>query len=195
MELIYFAPPLLGSFIGYVTNVVAVKLLFHPKKPYYILGFKIQGLVPARSKEIIDRVMDSISELLTKEDFEFIIERAITRTYIESKVKEKIDQIFENPVLSFILKTIGKSEITEKLSASISDYIENFIKEIISKNIANNIDIREFIAKKAEEVSDEEIESIFNKFAKKELRFIEVSGAVLGFFIGLIQSGLFFLFG
>jgi len=195
MELIYFAPPILGSFIGYITNVVAVKLLFHPKKPYYILGFKIQGLVPARSKEIIDRVMDSISELLTKEDFEFIIERAVARTYIESRVRERIDQIFENPVLSFIVKAIAKTEITEKLSTSISEYIENFVRDIISKNIAQNIDIREFIAKKAEEVSDEEIEDIFNKFAKKELRFIEISGAVLGFFIGLIQSVIFFFFG
>ena len=195
MELIYFAPPILGSFIGYITNVVAVKLLFHPKKPYYILGLKIQGLVPARSKEIIDRVMDSISELLTKEDFEFIIERAVARTYIESRVRERIDQIFENPVLSFIVKAIAKTEITEKLSTSISEYIENFVRDIISKNIAQNIDIREFIAKKAEEVSDEEIEDIFNKFAKKELRFIEISGAVLGFFIGLIQSVIFFFFG
>jgi uncharacterized membrane protein YheB (UPF0754 family) len=55
--LVYLAPPVLGAFIGYITNVVAVELLFHPKKPVNIFGFKIQGLVPARSKEIVERIM------------------------------------------------------------------------------------------------------------------------------------------
>jgi uncharacterized membrane protein YheB (UPF0754 family) len=194
MELIYFVPPLLGAFIGYTTNVVAVKLLFHPKKPYYILRFRIQGLVPARSKEIIDRVMDSLSELLTNEDFEFIIERAITRTYIESNIREKVDQIFENPLLAVVVKALGKSDISEKITSTIAEYIDTFMKDVISKNIARNVDIREFIAKKAEEISDEEIEDTFKKFARKELRFIEVSGAILGFFIGMIQSIIFIIF-
>jgi uncharacterized membrane protein YheB (UPF0754 family) len=42
-------------------------------------------------------------------------------------------------------------------------------------------------------VSDEEIEILFKKFAKKELRFIELSGAALGFLIGLFQSTMFLL--
>lgn len=194
MEFIYFAPPLIGAFIGYFTNVVAVKLLFHPRKPFLILGLKIQGLVPARSKEIIDNLMDSISELITNEDFEFIIDRAVTKTYIESTIKERIDQLLENPIISVILDRIGKGEISDKISASMSDMIIKYIKESLTKNIANNIDMREFVAKKAEEVSDEEIERIFLKFAKKELRFIELSGALLGFTIGVVQSILLILF-
>jgi len=194
MEFIYFAPPLVGAFIGYFTNVIAVKMLFHPRKPVSILGFKIQGLVPARSKEIIDNLMDSISELITNEDFEFIIDRAVTKTYIESTIKERIDQLLENPIISVILNKIGKGEISDKISSSMSDMVVSYIKESLTKNIANNIDMREFVAKKADEISDEEIERIFMKFAKKELRFIEISGAILGFTIGVFQSILFLLF-
>lgn len=37
-----------GAIIGYITNVVAVKLLFHPQKPVRIGPFTVQGLIPAR---------------------------------------------------------------------------------------------------------------------------------------------------
>ncbi len=186
--LIYFIPPILGCFIGYVTNVVAVKLLFYPKKPVNVLGFKIQGLVPARSKELSERIMDTLSELLTKDDLEYIIDRAIARTYIESRIRKKVDEVLENTVLSVFSKTIKKGYVVDRISSSIAKYVENFTKEAVSKNLVDNIDVRELVAKKAAEISDEEIEEIFLKFAARELRFIEISGAVLGLIIGSFQS-------
>ncbi|MFP3910026.1 MAG: DUF445 domain-containing protein [Archaeoglobaceae archaeon] len=193
--LIYFIPPILGCFIGYVTNVVAVKLLFYPKKPVNILGLKIQGLVPARSKELSERIMDTLSELLTKDDLEYIIDRAIARTYIESRIRKKVDEVLENTVLSVFSKTIKKGYVVDRISSSIAKYVENFTKDAVSKNLVNNIDIRELVAKKAAEISDEEIEEIFLKFAARELRFIEISGAVLGLIIGSFQSLIFWTLG
>lgn len=193
--LIYFIPPILGCFIGYVTNVVAVKLLFYPKKPLNFLGFKIQGLVPARSKELTERIMDALSDLLTKEDLEYIIDRAIARAYIENRIRKKVEQVLENTVLSVFSKSIKKGYVVDRISSSLAKYVENFTKDAVSKNLVNNIDVRELVAKKAEEISDEEIEEIFMKFARKELRFIEISGAVLGLIIGSIQSVIFWTLG
>jgi uncharacterized membrane protein YheB (UPF0754 family) len=180
MDIIYLLPPLVGAFVGFLTNVVAVELLFHPKKPIKFLGFKIQGLVPARSGEIIERFMDSLSEILDESDFEFVIDKAITRAYNES-----IANKFERGWFSFFEKYSGISKkIEEWFSASIIPYF----KEMLTKSISKNVDVREFILKKAEEITDEQIEELFKKFAKKELRFIEFSGAFLGFIIGAIQS-------
>ena len=79
MKLIYLLLPLLGAFIGYITNVVAVKLLFHPKKPINILGIKLQGLIPARSEELTERILDSLHDILNEKDFEFIIDGAMKK--------------------------------------------------------------------------------------------------------------------
>ncbi len=193
--LIYFIPPILGCFIGYVTNVVAVKLLFHPKKPVNILGFKFQGLVPARSKELTERIMDTLSELLTKDDLEYIIDRAIARAYIENRIRKKVDQVLENTVLSVFSKTIKKGYVVDRISSSLAKYVESFTKDAVSKNLVDNIDVKELVAKKAAEISDEEIEDIFMSFAKKELRFIEISGAILGLMIGTVQSLIFLTLG
>ncbi len=183
MNYVLLVPPILGAVIGYVTNVIAVELLFHPKKPIKIFGFKIQGLVPARSRELTERFLDTLSEVLTKEDFEMVIGKALDRTVSENEIVFKIEKAFES-----IKDTAIVGRLFDNLSKYFSDAFKEFVREAIVKNIASNVDIKEFVIKKAEEISDEEIERLFKKFAKKELRFIEISGAVLGFVIGIFQS-------
>ncbi|RLI76986.1 DUF445 domain-containing protein [Archaeoglobales archaeon] len=190
MEVIYLLPPILGAFIGYITNVVAVKLLFHPKKPIKILGIRFQGLIPARSEELTERILDSLNDILNEKDFEFIIDGAMKRSY-ENSIKARIDEILDR--FGVFKGLAERYNLSLNISSSINNYIANAIKEF-SKKLAENVDIREFIIKKAKEISDEEIETLFNKIAKKELRFIEISGAVLGFIIGLIQSVILYAY-
>ncbi len=191
-------PPVLGAIIGYVTNVVAVELLFHPKKPIRILGFRIQGLVPARSRELTERFLETLSDVLTKEDFEFVINGALNRTLNENELALKINELFSRPPLSNVREWAERSgilgRIVSPLSDALSAFLQDTLKEAIVKNIASNIDLKEFVIKKAEEISEDEIEKLFKKFARKELRFIEISGAVLGFIIGVFQSIFMYFF-
>jgi|Deesub1362A_J573_1020465.scaffolds.fasta_scaffold00125_20 uncharacterized membrane protein YheB (UPF0754 family) len=197
MNLLLLLPPFVGALVGLLTNIIAVEMLFHPKKPINILGFKFQGLVPARSREIIDRFLESMSDILNEKDFEFVIDRAITRAYDEGlKNKFSVMREADSTYLSFLSRYLERYEFSQKISQKIDEWINsivlNYLKDMVTKNIAKNVDVREFILKKAEEISEEEIEHLFKKFAKKELRFIEISGAFLGFLIGSIQSLLIY---
>ncbi len=197
MKLVLLIPPILGALIGYITNVVAVELLFHPKKPVNVLGFKIQGLVPARSRELTERFLDTLSDVLTKEDFEFVINRAVNRAVNESEVAAGLNYILSKPPLSNVrdfAEKMGFEKVFSPLSAAISRFLQDAIRDAVVRSIANNIDLKEFVIKKAEEISEEEIERLFKKFAKKELRFIEISGAILGFVIGVVQSVFMYFF-
>ena len=40
-----------GTFIGWITNYIAIKLLFRPYKEINILGFKLQGVIPKRKND------------------------------------------------------------------------------------------------------------------------------------------------
>ena len=197
MKLVLLIPPILGALIGYITNVVAVELLFHPKKPVNVLGFKIQGLVPARSRELTERFLDTLSDVLTKEDFEFVINRAVNRAVNESEVAAKLNYVLSKPPLSNVrdfAEKMGFEKVFSPLSAAISRFLQDAIRDAVVRSIADNIDLKEFVIKKAEEISEEEIERLFKKFAKKELRFIEISGAILGFVIGVVQSVFMYFF-
>ena len=63
-KLIFLA--LVGALIGWLTNVIAIKLLFRPINPIGIKGtpFMIQGLIPKRKGEIAKSIGDVISEEL-----------------------------------------------------------------------------------------------------------------------------------
>ncbi|GGI31870.1 membrane protein [Staphylococcus chromogenes] len=53
--LIILGMTLIGALIGGVTNMIAIKMLFHPFKAYYIFGKRIPftpGLVPKRRDSI-----------------------------------------------------------------------------------------------------------------------------------------------
>jgi len=177
---ILLLPPVLGAVIGYLTNVVAIKLLFHPKKPVNLLGFKIQGLIPSKSDEFAQRFIDIISDYIEKEDFREIIHEAIDKTFRESRFTR---MLVSQPLIS-ILERYGFSE---RLSDFISDTVSSAQTRLTSA-IVENMDFRKFLEKKIAEFSEDEAEIIFRKFAKKEMRFIELSGAILGFVIGLFQS-------
>jgi len=65
--------------------------------------------------------------------------------------------------------------------------LENLTKiPIIGGKIINYI--QKEISQKVNQMPDKEIQKIIEQVAKKELRFIEISGAVLGAVIGVIQA-------
>jgi len=74
IELSYLLGPAVGSLVGYVTNDVAIRLLFKPTRPKYIFGMKVPftpGLIPKERGRIAEAVGNSISEnLMNKEVLE-----------------------------------------------------------------------------------------------------------------------------
>ena len=58
---------LLSGLIGYITNDIAIRMLFHPRKPVYIRKFRLPftpGLIPKQKRRIAKSVGDMISSHL-----------------------------------------------------------------------------------------------------------------------------------
>ncbi len=53
--LIYLIP-FISAFIGYFTNWIAIKMLFHPKNPVTVLGITFQGIFPKRQKQFAQKL-------------------------------------------------------------------------------------------------------------------------------------------
>ena len=51
----WLAPPILGAVIGYVTNRIAIQMLFRPRTGKRILGFHVPftpGIIPKNRNEL-----------------------------------------------------------------------------------------------------------------------------------------------
>src|SRR6187549_4034395 len=61
--------PLISAFIGWFTNWIAIKMLFHPKEPTRILGITFHGIFHKRQKIFAEKLGKMISaEFLSFED-------------------------------------------------------------------------------------------------------------------------------
>ena len=54
--------PLISAFIGWFTNWIAIKMLFHPREPKKILGVTFHGIFPKRQKTLATNLGKLISD-------------------------------------------------------------------------------------------------------------------------------------
>lgn len=186
----------IGAMIGWITNYIAIKMLFRPYKEMNFLFFKIQGLIPKRRSEIAVSIADTVQkELISLKD----ITNSLNADELEEKMGAVIDKILEEKL---------ESEITKKfpmLAMFLGDEIINKIKSMIKTSILENketiinmftsyleekVDFKKIIIENVEAFSLEKLEEITYSLAKKELKHIEVIGAILGGIIGIFQFAI-----
>ena len=61
--------PFISAFIGWFTNWIAIKMLFHPKEPMNILGIKIQGIFPKNQQKFAQKLGTLVATELLNFDF------------------------------------------------------------------------------------------------------------------------------
>jgi uncharacterized membrane protein YheB (UPF0754 family) len=90
----YLLPPLLGAFIGYVTNYIAIRMLFRPLKPWHLFGVRLPltpGIIPAKRGELAVRMGAMVgSHLLTSDDVGRTLEKEGFRRELRGVVDEKL---------------------------------------------------------------------------------------------------------
>lgn len=183
----------IGAMIGWITNFIAIKMLFRPYEEVNLIFFKIQGLLPKRRNEIgnsiaevVNNELVSVKDIISKispEDIEENIGLIVDRI-LESRLKEEIVKNF--PMAAFFLSDSMLEKIKHIIKQSILDHKEEMIN-VFAEYLENKVDIKSIIVEKVNGFSLEKIEEIIITLAKKELKHIEYIGAVLGGIIGLVQ--------
>jgi uncharacterized membrane protein YheB (UPF0754 family) len=192
MKLIYLIP-FISAFIGWFTNWIAIKMLFHPREPKIILGIRFQGIFPKRQQQFAEKLGKLVSEeLLSFEDIESKISNPANISKLMPLVEEHIDHFLrvklpeQMPVISMFIgdKTINQlkevfiTELTELFPAIMKNYMNN---------LQEDLNLEKIVSQKVAGFSSDKLEQILNAIMAKEFRFVEIIGGVLGFLIGLLQ--------
>ena len=189
----YIIPVLLSTFTGWITTWIAIKMLFHPRNPINILGFKLHGIFPKNQRLIAQK----LGQVVSKEFLSFAeIEAKVTNPenlqklkpeiekHVDKFLREKLSDLF--PMLSMF---IGDKTINQLKAAFLVELETLF--PILMKNymvtLEKDLDLEKIVTEKVASFSSEKLEDILNQITKKEFQFLEVIGGVFGFLIGLIQ--------
>ena len=185
--------PFISAFIHWLTIWMALKLLFHPRKPRKILGFVLQGVFPKKQKQIAENLGKLVGrELLSFED----IERTITQPENIKKIlplaEQHIDDFLRHKLkknMPIVGMFIGDKTINQLKTVFMQELEDLF--PVIMKNyvlhIKDDLDLETIVVEKIAGFSSERLEEMLHQILTREFRFVEVIGAALGFFIGLLQ--------
>jgi len=188
--------PFLSSFIGYITNVFAIKLLFWPHKPINLVFFKVQGLLPKRQADIAAKIGELVEQqLLSLDD---VIDKVNTPEFRE-KIIVKLNIIMQQRLDAF-LPNIIPSRLNRLIKDSLEKLIRQEASELITQileydrgYLANEIQVKRIVEVKIQGFDLNEMEEIIKSVSSTELKFIEILGGVLGFIIGLIQVAMLYI--
>lgn len=193
MSYILFLIPIISAFIGWFTNWIAIKMLFHPKEPTKILGITFQGVFPKRQQQFAEKLGKLVSqELLSFEDIEKKLIHPDNLQKLMPVVEEHIDLFLrkkladEMPVISMF---IGENTI-QQLKAVFMKELETLFPVLMQRymgNLQQELDLEQIVTRKVAGFSSDKLEEILQSILSKEFRFVELIGAVLGFIIGLVQ--------
>ena len=183
----------ISATIGWITNWVAIKMLFRPHKEINFGLFKIQGLIPKRKAEIgsgianiIQNELISVKDVISnidREEFSKRLNSSIDRV-LEKNLKGKVKEKF--PVLQMFFSDRMAKDVSNTIKDIIMENQEK-IFEIFSNYAEENINFEVIISNKISNFSLDKLEEIITFLAKKELKHIEVIGAILGGLIGVAQ--------
>ncbi|BFG69380.1 DUF445 family protein [Sediminibacterium sp. KACHI17] len=193
MSYILFLIPVISAFIGWFTNWIAIKMLFHPKEPKKILGITIQGIFPKRQQQFAEKLGKLVSqELLSFADIEQKLIHPdniqklmpVVEQHIEQFLRQKLAE--EMPVISMF---IGENTI-KQLKGVFMKELETLFPVIMQRymgHLQQELDLEKIVIQKVASFSSDKLEDILQSILSKEFRFVELVGAVLGFIIGLLQ--------
>jgi len=138
-----------SGLIGFITNWLAITMLFHPRKRRPIFG---QGLIPSQRERVIIRLAKAVSEELINEE---IIKQKIEESQVIPKYREM--------ALSVTHSVLDDPEFRADLKGLTADYIDSVLgSEEVRKKIV------QFTVQKLEEYTDKSLSGL----AIKAYRFV-----------------------
>jgi uncharacterized membrane protein YheB (UPF0754 family) len=193
--LAYVSIPLISALIGWITNYIAIKMIFRPRKAIRILGLEIMGLIPRRKADMARKIGETIErELISHRDIRDMADSPAFHEKMSQVLRDKIDEFIKtnlgsNPLVGMFMSAAISSGIRDGLVREIEQMLPEAMSLLFS-GLEASLDFKEIIRKKIENFEMAKLETIVYAIASKELKAIELYGGVLGFLVGLIQVGI-----
>ena len=134
--LFWAVPPVVGAFIGYATNVVAIKMLFRPLKEVRIFGVRLPftpGILPRERKKLAE----SIGAMVERELFTpGVLRERLVKTEVREKMGNALgaytEEMLERPVSDLTEDSPGGFPLAEMVRDFInSEVFNSYLEEIV----------------------------------------------------------------
>lgn len=192
--------PFVTAFIGWLTNWLAIQMLFRPRQPVNVLGIKIQGLIPRRQEEIAERVAEVVEqELLTQHFVREQIEQIDVHSYVDGFVRKVIrgrvaEKLRGIPLIGGMINDNTIASLERMALESIHAEIEP-MRERIATDVEARLQVRDIVRQRILDFEMFKLEELVRRIANREFQLIEWLGGALGFIVGIAQVAILLVIG
>ncbi|KJR98106.1 MAG: hypothetical protein VR65_21625 [Desulfobulbaceae bacterium BRH_c16a] len=151
----YLAPPLVGAFIGYLTNRVAIRMLFRPLNAWKILGKRVPmtpGVIPAKREDLAKNMGEVVGDhLLTGKEIGKGLQHEVFQRHLYNLIHERMEGILHKDLGTLASTVPAKFQVyfdvgRKTLSYQMKDRIHSFIgsaefKVLVEQVIGNRLDL------------------------------------------------------
>lgn len=189
--------PIAGTVIGWVTNWLAIYMIFEPNEPRKVGPFALQGLFLRRQPEAADVYASVISEdiITVKNIGEELLHgpRADrTRHMIETAMRPAVDRA-TGPARAAVRVAVGTREydaIRESVAVEAVDYTMTPLTDP-EFNRSQSRALYTLFAERMRELPPEDFAEMLRSAMKQDEWLLFLHGAVLGFGAGLVHLAIF----
>lgn len=185
--------PVVSAFIGWFTNLVAIKMMFYPTEFVGIRPFLgWQGIVPANARRLAKMSTRLIlTKLLSLEELFAPFKGEAFAKNLAPVVEEITQQVIDDvatkraPMMWQNAGEFMQNQIRDKIREEVRGVAIKIVDDF-SKDITEILDLEKVVVEAIEE--DKRLMSLmFLQVGSAEFKFIEVSGAYFGFLFGIPQ--------
>ena len=198
MVIWYFFPywwilPVGGVVVGWLTNKLALKLIFEPKNPIKIGPVVIQGLFMKRQMEVAAEYAKIVAQNI-------ITSKNVFLTIFKGHGAEKLVGVVREHVREGVDKAAGFNRSLIQLATGTKKYeavkeiaCERFVKELPNSithmfdYAEEALDVENTLRDKMQELSPEEFEGVLRPAYQQDEWKLILTGAILGGVAGCLQ--------
>ncbi|HEY8488011.1 MAG TPA: DUF445 family protein [Thermaerobacter sp.] len=193
MDTAWLTLPVTGGLIGWATNRVAIWALFRPIRPWRVpgLGWTVQGLLPRRQADLARALAEAVErDLLTAAD----VRDHLRQLPLDRAAADAVARMVREAVLARLPAALPRSwalRLADRIAQEAQLEVARRFPELAEGLLAaagDGLRLGPIVERKLLELDPAGVEALVVRLAGRELRFVEWSGAVLGFLVGLVQA-------
>ena len=123
--LLLLGPPVVGGIIGYFTNDIAIRMLFRPYRPVYVLGRRLPftpGLIPGNQDRLARRIADTImGSLLTPQELQNLARRLLQIERTQGAIKWLLE--------------LSLDQVRTRTQAKTAKIVGNILKDLFGESL------------------------------------------------------------
>ncbi|WP_225913648.1 DUF445 domain-containing protein [Leptospira yasudae] len=186
--------PVQGIIVGYLTNWLALLLIFRPLEPVRLGPFSFQGLFIKRQREVSDEYSKMLAtKILSSEKIleELFFGRASEEVFnlVVHAVERQMDTMASviRPTLSLSFTSNKYNDTKERVIRKIMSNLKNFTTHI-EDYVEKAIDLESTLSQKMKALPPVDFEDVLRTVFKEDELLLILVGAALGAIVGLGQA-------